>query len=76
MTKPGKTQSAGSRVSAPGRGSWCNADSIAMETLGGKAQIRRRGLKKEEEIAALYMGGGDVPVGGGVWMRGEGPVDK
>lgn len=59
MTKPGKTQSAGSRVSAPGRGSWCNADSIAMETLGGKAQIRRRGLKKEEEGRASWWGGLD-----------------
>lgn len=50
----------------PGRGSWCNADSIAMETHGGKAQIRRRGLKRKEEIAASHMGGG----GGASWWGG------
>lgn len=69
-------------MNTPGRSSWCNADSIAMETHGGKAQIRRRGLKRKEEIAASHMrrgGGGvvgEVPVGGAVLMRGEGPGDK
>lgn len=67
-------------MNTAGRSSWCNADSIAMETHGGKAQIRRRGLKRKEEIAASHMGRGgavgEVPVGGAVLMRGEGPADK
>lgn len=40
-----------------GRGSWCNADGIAMETNGGKAQTRRRGLNRKEEITASHHGG-------------------
>lgn len=40
-----------------GQGSWCNADSITMETNGGKAQTRRRGLKRKEESAASNHGG-------------------
>lgn len=47
-----------------------------METHGGKAQTRRRGLKRKEEITASHMGGGVLPVGGAVLMRGEGPADK
>lgn len=43
-----------------GRGSWCNADGIAMETNGGKAQTRRRGLNRKEEITASHhREGGD-----------------
>lgn len=56
-----------------GRGSWCNADGIAMETNGGKAQTRRRGLNRKEEIAASYHG---ERWEGAVLMRGEGPADK
>ena len=52
-----------------GRDSWCNADGIAMETNGGKAQMRRRGLTGKEEIAASHHGEGWV---GAVLMRGEG----
>lgn len=37
-----------------GLGSWCNADGIAMETKGGKAQTRRRGLNRKEEITASH----------------------
>lgn len=40
-----------------GRGSWCNADGIAMETNGGKAQTRRRGLERKEEITSSHHGG-------------------
>ena len=43
-----------------GRGSWCNADGIAMETNGGKAQTRRRGLERKEEITASRHGGWGV----------------
>lgn len=48
-----------------GRGSWCNADGIAMETNGGKAQTRRRGLNRKEEITASHHGG---------WLWWWGPV--
>lgn len=41
-----------------GRGSWCNADGIAMETNEGKAQTRRRGLNRKEEIAVSHHGEG------------------
>lgn len=43
-----------------GRGSWCNAEGIAMETNGGKEQMRRRrrGLNRKEEISASYCVGG------------------
>lgn len=58
-------------MNTPGRSSWCNADSIAMETHGGKAQIRRRGLKRKEEIAASHMGWGGGGCGGGAsWWGG------
>lgn len=64
-------QSKGERLMSEhaGRGSWCNAEGIAMETNGGKEQTRRRrrGLNRKEEITASYCG---------VFTRGEGPVDK
>lgn len=43
-----------------GRGSWCNADSIAMETNGGKAQARRRGLRRKRSLLCTVgvWGGG------------------
>lgn len=50
-----------------GRGSWCNADSIAMETHGGKVQPRRRGLKRKEEIAASHIGDGGGGVAASCW---------
>lgn len=57
-----KTQSKGERLMSEhaGRGSWCNAEGIAMETNGGKEQTRRRrrGLNRKEEITASYCGGG------------------
>lgn len=53
-----------------GRGSWCNADTIAMETHGGKAQTKRRGLKRKEEIAASHIGGGAASWRGGFDERG------
>lgn len=58
-----------------GRDSWCNADGIAMETNGGKAQTRRRGLNKKEEISASHHweAGELMEV---VLLRGEGPPDK
>ena len=43
-----------------------------METHGGKAQTRRRGLKRKE-IAASHIGGG-LSVCGAVLMRGEAKV--
>lgn len=55
-------QSKGERLMSEhaGRGSWCNAEGIAMETNGGKEQTRRRrrGLNRKEEITASYCGGG------------------
>ena len=60
-----------------GRGSWCNAEGIAMETNGRKAQARRRGLNRKQEITASYHGGEDGEGGGSVvWSRGERPADK
>lgn len=64
-SKERQSERAGERLMSEhgGRGSWCNADSIAMETNGGKAQTRRRGLKRKEEIAASHHGGRAVVLG-------------
>lgn len=54
------------------RGSWCNAEGIAMETDGGRVQTRRRrrGLNRKEEITVSHHGRGAV------LMSGERPADK
>lgn len=55
-----------------GRGSWCIAEDIAMETNGGKAQAKRRGLNRKEEITAPHHLGRE----GWALLRKEGHTDK